>query len=214
MFADYGMIVYLNTLGATVVTGTTPASQVAALFHGGPGLHPGRQLPPGEEAMTDEPETLTRTPDHLHLLIHDLTSMPGALSEVATVWRRARQSRTDLPLTLPLRLERSVRQLMEVTEVLRCSDPAQRPDAMLKIGEGIAALQRDFAAASAMTCGPGITPVGDAGLWGYLSAAVNQARLHALYLALQPTGNLHPASSGDAPVSAGAARSPLVFGRQ
>jgi hypothetical protein len=164
--------------------------------------------------MTDEPETRTRAPDHLHLLTHDLTSMPGALSEVATVWRRARQSRTDLPLTLPLRLESSVRQLMEVTEVLRCSDPAQWPDAMLKIGEGIAALQRDFAAASAMTCGPGLTPVGDAGLWAYLSAAVNRARLHALSLALQPTGNLHLASSGAVPASAGAARSPLVLGRQ
>jgi hypothetical protein len=164
--------------------------------------------------MIDEPVTLTRPPDHLHLLIHALTSMPGALSEVATVWRRARPSRTDLPLTLPLRLESSVRQLMKVTEVLRCSDPAQWPDAILKIGEGIAALQGDFAAASAMTCGPGITPVGDAGLWGYLSAAVSQARLHALSLALQPTGDLHLASSGDGPASADAAWSPLVLGVQ
>jgi hypothetical protein len=85
---------------------------------------------------------------------------------------------------------------------------------MLKIGEGIAALQRDFAAASALTCGPGITPVGDAGLWACLSAAVNQARLHALSLALQPTGNLHLASSGAVPASADAARSPLVLGCQ
>lgn len=65
-----------------------------------------------------------------------------------------------------------------------------------------------------MTCGSGITPVGDAGLWAYLSAAVNQARLHALSLALQPTGNLHLASSGDVPASADAVRSPLVLGRQ
>jgi hypothetical protein len=85
---------------------------------------------------------------------------------------------------------------------------------MLQIREDIAALHRDFAAASTMTCGPGITPVGDAGLWGYLNAALNQARLHALNLALQPTDSLHMASDGDVPVSADAARSPLLLGQQ
>jgi hypothetical protein len=162
--------------------------------------------------MSDEPRTLTQTPDHLHLLVHALTSMPGALSEVATVWRRARQGRTDLPLALPLQLESSVRQLMKVTEILRWSDPTQWPGTIMKIRADIAALNRDLASASAMTCGPGIPPVGDAGLWGYLGAALNQARLHALNLALQPTGSLHLATGGNVPASA--ARSPLLLGHQ
>jgi hypothetical protein len=164
--------------------------------------------------MSDESRTLTQPSDHLQLLVRALTSMPGALCEVATVWRRARQIRADLPLGLPLRLERSVRQLMEVTEVLRCSDPAQWPDTMVQISAGITALERDFPVASAMTCGPGIPPIGDAGLWGYLSAALNQARLHALNLALRRPGNLHLASSDAVPASADAARSPLLLGRQ
>ena len=42
--------------------------------------------------------------------------------------------------------------------------------------EQMSALERDLAAARAMTCGAGIPPVGDTGLWERLDAAMRQAR--------------------------------------
>ena len=163
--------------------------------------------------MIDEPRTLTQTPDELHLLVHALTSMPGAFSEVATVWRRTRRSRTDLPLGVPLRLERSAHQLKDIAECLRWAGPSEWPALMLEVMNQLRALNADITAAAAMTCGPGSPPAGDAGLWGYLGAAMNQARLHALNLMLTPPGGMNqPADGRDAPASASPGQSGLLHG--
>jgi hypothetical protein len=84
-----------------------------------------------------------------------------------------------------------------MAEDLRWALPHERPQLMLEIGNRLAALTGDIAAAAALTCGPGGPPASDAGLWGYLGAAMNQARLHALNLALTSPHRSHvPESFG------------------
>jgi hypothetical protein len=97
-------------------------------------------------------------------LIQALARVRGALSEVGTVWRRAAPERPELPLELPLRLADSVRELMDSLG----AGPAG-------ITGRLAALEREITAAAALTGGPG-SKAGDAGLWGYIRAALDQAR--------------------------------------
>ena len=155
--------------------------------------------------MTDKPRTLTPAPDDLQLLIHALTSMPGGFSEVATVWRRLRPSRPDLPLGVPLRLERSALQVQETAEGLHRAGPREWPALLAKVTAQLAVLDAGITAASALTCGPGIPPAGDAGLWSLLRAAMSQARLHAGALMLAPPGGMKRPGSQDAPAPTGLA---------
>lgn len=160
--------------------------------------------------MTDESRTLTPTPDDLGLLIGALTSMPGALSEVATVWRRLRRSEPDLPLGVPLRLEGSVRHLKQMIEDLRWAGAREWPALMLEVINQLAILDAGIAAASALTSSPGRPPAGDAGLWAYLHAAMNQARLHTLALMLVPPVDINrPMGGPHAPAPAAVARPAL-----
>lgn len=108
-------------------------------------------------------------------LIRALARVHGSLAEIGTVWRRAARQRPDLPLARPARLADSVRELMATV----ACDPAAVPDRL-------AALERDLAAAAALTCGPGIPPVGDARLWAYAGEGLVQARELAFALARLP----------------------------
>ena len=156
--------------------------------------------------MADGSQAETQVTDDRQLLVHALTSMTGAFSEVATSWRRVHRSRPDLPLDVPLRLERSARRLAALAERLRWAAPGEWPAWMLEIGNQLTALEEGIAAASAMTCGPGAPPAGDARLWRYLGTAMHQARLHALNLTLTPPGRpdtSEPATGAPTPVSLG-----------
>ena len=125
--------------------------------------------------MTESSDQLMSVHGDFQPLARDLGSMSGALSEIATVWRRAHHCRPDLPLALPLQLEATTHQLARIADDVG-EGPANGPDLALLMTEQMSALERDVAAARAMTCGADIPPVGDAGLWELLGAAMEQAR--------------------------------------
>ena len=135
--------------------------------------------------MSDTPDPLTSLRGDLQLLARDLGCISGTLTEIATVWRRARHCRPDLPIGLPLRLETATRQLTGIAADLAWAGPSQRPPLALLLTEQMSALGRDAAAAEAMTCGADIPPVGDAGLWKYLGVALQQARARELSIIRQ-----------------------------
>ncbi len=128
--------------------------------------------------MTERSDQLMSVHGDFRPLARDLENMSGALSEIATVWRRAHHYRPDLPLALPLQLEATTHQLARIADDVE-KDPANGPDLALLMTEQMSALERDVAAAKAMTCGADIPPVGDAGLWELLGAAMEQARARA-----------------------------------
>jgi hypothetical protein len=109
--------------------------------------------------------------DDIRLLVEDLACVSGALSEIATTWRRAWPQMAELPLALPLRLQDTVRQFEEGARSLAGPGPGQ---AALLSGQ-LSALSEDTVAARALTCGPGSAGVGDALLWESLSAALGRA---------------------------------------
>jgi hypothetical protein len=61
--------------------------------------------------MTGTQNAAAALRDDARLLAGDLYRVCGALSEIATCWRRAWQSMPELPLDLPLRLHDATRQL-------------------------------------------------------------------------------------------------------
>jgi hypothetical protein len=123
-------------------------------------------------------------------LLADLTAICGTLSEIATVWRRARPHLPELPLVLPLQLQDAARQLAADIRPLAGDGPVQPPDRALPADDRFGSLQQSIAMARAMTCGPGIPQVGDARLWESLSALLCRARtqLAALTPHLVPAG--------------------------
>jgi hypothetical protein len=113
--------------------------------------------------------------DELQPLVQALARVQGSLSEIATVWRRVAPDRPGLPLALPLRLADSVHDLMDSA----ASDAAG-------LAGRLAALDRELAAAAALTSVPGAPAAGDAGLWEYARTALGQARELALGLTRMP----------------------------
>jgi hypothetical protein len=126
--------------------------------------------------MTESPVQLRSAGGVFERMALDLRCVPGTLSEIATVWRRARPCRPDLPLGLPLQLEAATRQLARIVDDLAWAGAGYRPDLACPVTEQMSALERDLAAAKAMTCGAEIPPVGDTGLWERLDAAMYRAR--------------------------------------
>lgn len=143
--------------------------------------------------------------DDVQLVVDDLARVSGALSEIATCWRRASQSRPELPLRLTVQLQDSTHQLAADIRALASAGPGQPPDLALSVASRLSALKDDIASAQAMTCSPGMAPAGDAGLWEGLNAALGRAgsQLPGLILHLVKTG--HWSLSG--PPSAGAPHS-------
>ena len=126
--------------------------------------------------MTESSVRLRSAGGDFQRMALDLRCASGTLSEIATVWRRARPCRPDLPLGLPLQLEAATHQLARIVDGLAWAGAGYRPDLACPVTEQMSALERDLAAARAMTCGAGIPPVGDTGLWERLDAAMRQAR--------------------------------------
>jgi hypothetical protein len=59
--------------------------------------------------MTDIQDSPTSWRDSAQLLLRDLTCISGTLSEITTVWRRAKPYLPWLPLTLPVQLQDAAR---------------------------------------------------------------------------------------------------------
>jgi hypothetical protein len=135
--------------------------------------------------MISTPDPLTTVRGDLQLLNNDLDCIRGALSEIATVWRRAHPSRPELPLGLPEHLEDGIGQLAASVQALVDVGPGQPPDLAFSLAGRLAALKQDIRDAEAMTCGDGAAPLGDAQLWSYLGEALHRAGNRLLALIVQ-----------------------------
>ena len=113
--------------------------------------------------------------DDVELPLWNLARVSGTLSEIATVWRPALPYRPELPLTLPMRLQDSARQLAADILARTGTCPGQPTDLALPLTEQLSALKESIAGAQAMTCRPGLPKVGDDRLWESLDAALRQA---------------------------------------
>ncbi|HEY6498422.1 MAG TPA: hypothetical protein VIZ20_03295 [Streptosporangiaceae bacterium] len=117
-------------------------------------------------------------------LIQALARVHGSLTEIGTVWRRVAPDRPGLPLARPLRLADAVHDVMAAVGTLGTlgtlgTDPASLP-------ARLASLERDLAAAAALTDVPGAPAAGDAGLWEYARVALGQAQELAASLTRLP----------------------------
>ena len=126
--------------------------------------------------MTESSDQVASVRGEFQAMARDLGCISGTLSEIGTVWRRARPCRPDLSLGLPLQLQAAAHQLARVVDDLAWNAPSQRPDLALLMVAQMAALETKVAAARAMTCGAGVPPVGDDGLWERVGAAMRRAR--------------------------------------
>jgi hypothetical protein len=113
--------------------------------------------------------------DDTQLLAWDLACASGALSEIATTWRRGWQEMPRLPLGLPVRLQDTARRLAADARSLAGTGPGRAPGQEVLLAGRLAALSADAAAARAVTCGPGSPGIGDALLWESLTAALRRA---------------------------------------
>jgi hypothetical protein len=132
-----------------------------------------RAARPGSNAVTDiqDPSPGCRA----QLLLGDLITVSGTLSEITTVWRRAKPYLPELPLYLPEQLQDAARQLAADVCVLTGADPVQPPDQALSLADRFCMLEQSIASARATTCGPGISEIGDSRLWESLSAPLRRA---------------------------------------
>jgi hypothetical protein len=125
--------------------------------------------------MTEHPDSLTSSGDHLQLLLSDLASVSGTLSEIATVWRRARPYLPELPALIPEQLADAARQLAADIQSL-AGVGYLRPQAQaVSVAEQSSTLQHGIASAQVMTRGEGVPDIGDARLWELLRGPLRRA---------------------------------------
>ena len=117
----------------------------------------------------------------------DLATVSGALSEIATTWRRALPCRPDLPLDLPQRLADMARRLAADVRSLGAADPAgaevpgagglgddRTSDLAREVAIRMSALSQGADYARAITAGAGTADVGDRPLWELLRPALRR----------------------------------------
>ena len=114
----------------------------------------------------------------------DLATVSGALSEIATTWRRALPCRPDLPLDLPQRLADMARRLAADVRSLGAAGapgtvpgaPGQdrAPDLAREVTIRMSALSQGADYARAITAAGGTADVGDAPLWELLRPALRR----------------------------------------
>ena len=111
-------------------------------------------------------------------LTWDLACCSGALSEIATCWRRS-QSVLELPPGLPLQLRDSASRIGADARSLAGKSTAQVPGPAADLAERFAAFRQDFACARDLTR-PAWTSrhAGDALLWATADEALNRAGNH------------------------------------
>jgi hypothetical protein len=126
---------------------------------------------------------------YLEGMAWDLATVSGALSEIATTWRRALPCRPDLPLDLPQRLADMARRLAADIRSLGALGAPGTPGASAAPGTpgeerapGLAremsirmsALSQGADYARAITAGGGAADVGDTPLWELLRPALRR----------------------------------------
>jgi hypothetical protein len=104
----------------------------------------------------------------------DLATVSGALSEIATTWRRALPCRPDLPLDLPQRLADMARRLAADIRSLAAAGQERAPDLARSVSIRMSALSQGAAYAQAITAGGGAADVGDTPLWELLRPALRR----------------------------------------
>jgi hypothetical protein len=109
---------------------------------------------------------------YLEGMAWDLATVSGALSEIATTWRRALPYRPDLPLDLPQRLADMARRLAaDLRSLAAPGVPGQ--DLAREIAIRMSALSQGVDYARAITAG-GAADVGDTPLWELLWPALRR----------------------------------------
>ncbi len=109
---------------------------------------------------------------YLEGMAWDLATVSGALSEIATTWRRALPSRPDLPLDLPQRLADMARRL--AADIRSLAAPgALGQDVAREVAIRMSALSQGADYARAITAG-GAADVGDTPLWELLRPALRR----------------------------------------
>ena len=109
----------------------------------------------------------------------DLATVSGALSEIATTWRRALPCRPDLPLDLPQRLADMARRLSaDIRSLAATGGPGapgreRGPNLAREVSIRMSTLSQGADYARAITAG-GAADVGDAPLWEHLRPALRR----------------------------------------
>jgi hypothetical protein len=113
---------------------------------------------------------------YLEGMAWDLATVSGALSEIATTWRRALPCRPDLPLDLPQRLADMARRLAADIRSLGAPGALGAPgqDLAREVSIRMSALSQGADYARAITAGGGAADVGDAPLWELLRPALRR----------------------------------------
>ena len=123
---------------------------------------------------------------YLEGMAWDLATVSGALSEIATTWRRARPCRPDLPLDLPQRLADMARRL--AADIRSLGAPGapgalgapgipgeeRAPGLAREVSIRMSALSQGADYARAITAGVGAADVGDTPLWELLRPALRR----------------------------------------
>jgi hypothetical protein len=133
--------------------------------------------------MTEIRDPLPSCRDDAQFLLRELACVSGTLSEIMTMWRRARPFRPQLELGRLTRLQDAVRQLAAEIEGAACASPWPPPDLVRSLAERIPALEEDIAAARTLASGPCAPGVGDARLWESAVLALGRARTRLAALA-------------------------------
>jgi len=122
--------------------------------------------------MTDTHGPPAACRDDIQVLLGDLAIIAGTLSEIATVWRRAKPYLPGLPLILPVQLQDAARQLAAGIQAPAGGGPGERARSAADL---FSELKQGLASARAMTCGPGLPRLGDGRLWESLLAPLQRA---------------------------------------
>jgi hypothetical protein len=125
--------------------------------------------------MAGNQDLLASSHDDVRLLLWDLACIAGTLSEIATVWRRARPYLPDLPAVVPEQLAGAARHLASVIESLADVGLLKPYAQAASLVEQSSALQQGIASAQAMTCGQSVPDLGDARLWESLRGPLRRA---------------------------------------
>ncbi|MFY9868018.1 MAG: hypothetical protein WAK58_29765 [Trebonia sp.] len=120
---------------------------------------------------------------YLEGMAWDLATVSGALSEIATTWRRALPCRPDLPLDLPQRLADMARRLAaDIRSLGALGAPGapgtpgeeRAPGLAREVSIRISALSQGADYARAITAGGDAADVGDTPLWELLRPALRR----------------------------------------
>ena len=136
--------------------------------------------------MTEHQDSLTSSRHDLQLLLSDLASISGTLSEIATAWRRARPYLPELPALVPEQLADATRQLAADIQSLADAGRPRPQTQAVSVAEQSSALQQGIASAQAMTRGDGVPDIGDARLWELLRGPLRRAERQIAELVPEP----------------------------